>query len=980
MRDSEGYIWISTQDGLTKYNGTDFIQYNYDRKNENSIGHNYVWTTFEDSRNNIWIGLFGGGLCRFDKTQDKFYRYNDYGTIANHGTRTLDQLNDSTLIVGTDHGLYLFDLDSFSFDTDTTFQKRQFDLGHIHTHSLEVYDSDILIAGENGGYILSTSDKSVEKINLDPLGIEKIGFLKRIDHDKLLLTGDNTFLEVTYNKSEKNFKVNRRITSNFKVTVNDMSLDKTGSILLTAEEGLFKLNFEDDSIILIPHDQPQKNNLIDKVAYCVEEIEPNLKWIGTKTNIYEFSERKKPFDHILSDQLCGSAVLGMSEDNDGNLWVATRRGLARVKHFDKPQENWEYFCYDENSNPELKNQYILNVKIIEDLILVGHRRKGFSLLQIKSDDQVSFQNPPENVDKLTNDGSVSNFLLDENQNIWISTSGNGVIKWNYQSPSNVLQFKNIDGQTNVLSHNYTFGFEEIDDSWIAVATAAGISLINKDNDSTDQILSGKDSFSLSGNFIMDFHRDAKNQLWVCTDGGINLWQENNTFKNWTKNEGLPNDIIYGMLESDNELWISTNKGLVRFQNTESPAFKVFSKNDDVLNEEHNQFSFLKSKKNNLLFGGKMGITFFNPDDIKSNTIDARPVIESFQLFNKNGNSRLKSHINYTDELILNHNENFLSFDLASLSYYKPDQNRYRYRLSPLNENWIEMGERNFFSLNGLAPGQYNLAIQSSNNDGKWGTPIKKIDIKINRPIYSRWYAWLFYALVFFSIVYAFYRMKINHITNLSSVREDERTKIRERSARDFHDEVGSYITKLSLLNQYLLSEMPTESKDNIGILNKMQSNIQRIRTGMKDFIWVLDPSKDLLESTIIKIKEIGNDLFEHTGIKFQCAVDSSIQKNMELNGVQRRQLILLIKESLHNVVKHAKAKKCNIKISQSDQALHFTVIDDGLGFDLNSYEAGYGLKSLHERARKMNGTVEVKSEISQGTQINVVIPTHPNGL
>jgi len=980
MRDSEGYIWISTQDGLTKYNGTHFIQYNYNRKDEHSIAHNYVWKTFEDSRKNIWVGLFGGGLCRFDKTQNKFYRYDDFGSIANHGIRTLDQLNDSTLIVGTDHGLYLFNLNSYSFDSDTSFQKRQFGLGHIHTHSMEVLDTDIIVAGENGGYILSTSSKNVKKIDLISLGIQKVRFVKKLSHEKYLLADKNIFLEASYEKNEKIFKVDRIIKSEFSITVNDMSLDKNGSILLVADEGLYKLDFDRNKIYLIPHDQPQKNNLVTKVAYCVEEIEPNLKWIGTKNNIYEFSERQKPFHHILSDQLCGSAILGMTEDNEGNLWVATRRGLGRIKHFDKSQEMWEYFCYNKKSNPELRNEYILNVKIIEDMILVGHRKNGFTLLHLKSDDQVSFQNPPIIIDRLTRDGSVSNFLLDMNKNIWVSTSGNGVIKWKYQSPSSTHQYKNTDGQTDILSHNYTFGFEEIDDSWIAVATAAGISLINKDNDSTYQILSGKDSLSLSGNFIMDFHRDSKNQLWVCTSGGVNLWQENNTFRNWTKNEGLPNDIIYGMLEFGNELWISSNKGLVRFQNTASPTFKVFSKEDDVLNEEHNQYSFLKSKNGKLLFGGKSGITFFNPDDIKSNTIDATPVIESFQLFNKSGDSRLKNHINYTDELVLNHNENFLSFDLAALSYFKSNQNQYRYRLGPLNKNWIDMRERNFFSLNGLAPGRYNLAIQSSNNDGEWGKQIKKMNIVIKRPIYSRWYAWLFYSLVFISIVYAFYRMKVDHITNLSKAREEERTKIRERSARDFHDEVGSFVTKLSLLNQYLLSEMPIDSTDNIGILNKMQSNIQRIRTGMKDFIWVLDPSKDSLESAIIKIKEIGNDFFEHTGVKFHCNIDNSIQKNMELNGVQRRQLILLIKEALHNVVKHAKAKKCTININQSSLALYFNINDDGMGFDLNSYEAGYGLKSMKERARKMDGKVDVKSEIMQGTQINVTIPTHPNGL
>ncbi|MEM9545458.1 MAG: triple tyrosine motif-containing protein [Bacteroidota bacterium] len=980
MRDSEGFIWISTQDGLTKYNGTHFIQYNYDRKDKNSLAHNYVWSTFEDTKANIWIALFGGGLCRFDKITEKFYRYDDFGSIADHGIRRINQLDDSTLVVGTDHGLYLFDLHTFVFDSDTSFQKRQFDAGHIHTHSMEIHDSDILVAGSNGGYILSMPKKDVKKVPLANLDINRIQLIKRLSNGNYFLSGGNRFLETSYNDSEKRFTVIRSLESKEAIQVNDVSEGKAGQLLIAAEDGLFKLDFKQNEILAIPHDQPEENNLSDKVAYCIEEIEPNLKWIGTKTNIYEFSEKKKPFNHILIAQLCSSAILGMTEDREGNLWVASRKGLGRIKNFHKAPDFWEYTCYDQSTNPEMRNEYVLNIKVINDLMLVGFRRKGFAILKMNVDNSIFFVDPPKEVDELTIDGSVSNFHLDNDGYIWISTSGNGVIKWDQKQPKNTVQYKNRDGYTDVLSHNYTFGFEEVDDEWMAVATAAGISLINKKIDSTYQILSGKDNLSLSGNFIMDFHRDSKDQLWVCTDGGINKWNHGNTFENWTKNQGLPNDNIYGMLEHEGELWISSNKGLSRIENTTPLSFENYAKEDDLLNDEHNQFSFYKSKNGYLLFGGKKGITMFNPNDIQSNTIDAVPVIESFQLFNADGNSKLQNHINYTDELILNHNENFLSFDLASTSYFKPDQNEYRYQISPIQEEWIELGTRNFFSLNGLSPGRYTLDIQSSNNDGIWGKTIKSLDIVIKRPIYTRWYAWLLYSLLLLGMAYAYYRMKINHITSLAQVREDERTKIRERSARDFHDEVGSLVTKLSLLNQFLLTETPGEEKESINILNKMQSNIQRIRTGMKDFIWVLDPNKDSLDSAIIKIKEIGNDLFEHTSTKFHCVIKNTIPKDLQLNGVQRRQLILLLKEAFHNTVKHAEAQQCTITIHASNDALHFNVNDDGVGFDQSTYDPGYGIKSMNERARKMEGKINITSTKGEGTQIDIMVPTHPNGL
>ncbi|MDF1698526.1 MAG: two-component regulator propeller domain-containing protein [Saprospiraceae bacterium] len=976
MRDSEGFIWISTQDGLTKYNGSQFIQYNYNRKDRNSIPHNYVWTTFEDSRKNIWVGLFGGGLCLFDKVTNKFYQHDQNGYTTRHGIRVIDQFNDSTIIVGTDHGLYLFDLDSYSFDSDTTFQHNQYQAGLFHTHSVSIIQQNILVAGENGGYILTPHTNQVLKINLEHEGYLDVRYLHKIENNKVFLADNNYFSIAEYNATTNKFTIQQKYKSNTPLTINDISPKDNDQILIMAEEGIFILDFTYNTLQQIPSDQPELNNLSDKVAYCIETIEPDLKWIGTKTKIYEYSEKSSPFKHILSEELCGSAILGLTEDDNGNLWVATRKGLGRIQDFDKGIENWKYFCYDQNSNPEMKNNYLLNVSEIEGQLYVGYRKYGFALLTLGKEDNVLFESPPPLIHAMTKNGSVSNFMLDQDKYIWVSTSGNGVIKWNSRDPTDAYQYKNKDGQHNILSHNYTFGFEELDSAWVAVATATGISVIHKKSDSTYQILSGRDSLNLSGNFIMDFERDHEGRLWVCTDGGVNLWNTDNTFQSWTTNEGLPNDVVYGMLNFENEQWVSTNKGLVRINNLRSPSFSTYTKEDDVLNNEHNQFSFYKSKNNELCFGGKKGITVFNPKDIQPNTNVSIPVIENFKLFNQNGSTKNSTHINYISELILDYNQNFLTFELASLSYYKSEQNQYRYKLHPLNEDWIYLESRNFISLNGLAPNNYLLSIQSSNNDGIWGNQTKELAIIIKKPIYNRWYAWLVYILILSGIIYSFYRMKISHIKNLAIVREEERANIRERSAQDFHDEVGSLITKLSLMNQYALSNIDQADDENISILNKMQVNIQKIRTGMKDFIWVLDPSKDSLQSSIIRIKTIGNDLFEHTQTTFQCIVSQNLDQSVELNGVQRRQLILFIKEVLHNIVKHANAKKCVVTIQVDPHMLKFIIEDDGIGFDLASYKAGMGLKSMHIRAKKMNGQVVVKSDKGSGTTITLnLLPT-----
>lgn len=984
IRDSEGYIWLCTQDGLTKYNSHDWIQYNHTKGDSNSISHNYVWCSFEDKQGIMWLGTFGGGLNSFDKRSGKFKSFLHDSIKLRSSERVITQLESGNLLVGTDYGLYEFDPEALSYVYDSTFLNNQFNVGYYHTHFLLKIDSTNYIgSGGNGGVWFNVKTKRVRRLEIEGLEEHLIGEIIKIN-DNSFLAADQSWVHLLQLEpgGKHHFK---KVHSFYLAETPDITtlylVDST-SCLVGSQDGLFLLNLDDETVSKIPESNDLfQNGLTDRIIYSICEIEENLFWIGTKTSIFAVSNHQPSFKHIKSNMLCNGAILGMHEDQQGNLWVASRKGLCRIENFNLDESKWTYHCYNQENEPNLRNDYILNIWELNGKLCLGYRRKGFQYFTPDADGRLILEDPQKSINDLTKDYSVSNAAIDRLGRYWLGTSGNGIIVHDPIADTTRL-IKSMESDSMIFG-NYIFDMIQFHPDTMSAGNQSGIVNINiKDFNYSVYASHPERTASMNANFVMDFKIDDSHRHWVTTDGGLHLWKKDNSFSVLTRKDGLPNDVVYGIEGARDSFWISTNKGICRiiFDETNNPSFKTFDSTNGVLDNEHNQFAHYESSSGHLLFGGKNGITYFRSKDIVENSIQAIPVIERFSLFNKDSTLFNGQHINHIKKITLQPNENFIGFDIAGLSYRNSENNQFRYRLKGLNTQWIDLGNRNYLSFNGLTPGDYTLEIQASNDDGAWSNSVKTLDITLMRPILLRWYAWILYFLVLILLAYLFYKQKLSNLRNIAAAKEAERTKIRERSARDFHDEAGTILTRLTLLTQYLKGSVQPESPA-INTIDKLENNLQLLRNGMRDFIWVLDPNKDSLSSLYLRINEIGQQIFEHSQIDFKCTNHSSPEfDNIEINGNQRRHLTMACKESLNNIVKHSNANSTHVDLNIKDSILEILIRDDGRGFDQNQNNSGHGITNITSRMQKIGGLFNLETKSGKGTSISLILPIHPNGL
>lgn len=218
-------------------------------------------------------------------------------------------------------------------------------------------------------------------------------------------------------------------------------------------------------------------------------------------------------------------------------------------------------------------------------------------------------------------------------------------------------------------------------------------------------------------------------LWLGTwGGGLNKFDTAaEKFFHYTEKDGLPNDVIYGILEDDHgNLWLSTNKGISRF-NIATETFKNYNTLDRLQSYEFNAGAYHKSKSGEMLFGGINGFNVFYPDEVKDNTYIPPIVITAFKKFDK----IIKRDIAAADEIALSYKDKYLTFELVALDYTNPEKNQYAYMMEGFDETWIDAGTRRFVSYTNLDPGNYVFKVKGTNNDGAWNEDGVAVKITMN---------------------------------------------------------------------------------------------------------------------------------------------------------------------------------------------------------------------------------------------------------
>ena len=486
----------------------------------------------------------------------------------------------------------------------------------------------------------------------------------------------------------------------------------------------------------------------------------------------------------------------------------------------------------------------------------------------------------------------------------------------------------------------------------------------------------KDATSLPSDMIFSLcpdPTDPQNLLWVGTEGeGMALLDKRTgACQRYSSRQGLPNNVIYGILpDREGNLYLSTNVGLVRFDPRTGTSV-LFTSEDGLPGNEFNRYSSALGPDGRIHFEGMEGGVVFDPAALNGapggsathitgvlNMNTPLPVFVTEDGVWTNG-SRGR-------ELTLPYDTRMLTLGFSVMDHTAPAKNQYRYRMSGLYEEWVRNGASNRATFTNLDPGHYTFQVQGRNSAGVWDKEGATLSIVITPPWWGTWWFRSLVVLAVAGLLYAFYRYRLARALEVVSVRD--------RIARDLHDEIGSTLSSVALYSTVARNKAGDRVPEANAMLDRITESTTEVMEAMNDIVWAVNSKNDDMAQVVQRMRAFGVAITEAAGMQLKLEVEPGVQA-LTLDMAQRRDLYLIFKEAVNNAVKYGQAGTVRVSLARAAGRVQLVVEDDGVGFEPDAPSSngtgGNGLPNMRRRAREMGGELTIASVPGTGTRISL---------
>ncbi len=776
IKDSRGFMWFGTEDGLNKYDGSTFTIYRHQPNNNNSLSSSYINTILEHEDGFLWVGT-NNGLNYFNPETETFTRYQHSPSMAhsisNDIVNALCINGDGALLVGTMDGLN-------TFDKDKGF-KRYLSEKAKGNHVIW----SIVADDKNHFWVLGT--ESLEKIKIHNHSFTSVlhESLKNpypasmvLDSSCLWIGNARGLLTYSLNsnklQSSKFYDKNRPLLSNTGVL--SLAIGTKNHLFIgTRNSGLVLFNRFDHSFKSILHDPYNTTGLNSNSIRSLYQDPDGIVWVGTYVGgVNKYDPRQPRFNHYKhslgnTNTLSQNTVRSILLDSKNRLWVGTHGGLNLM---DRATEKVTLLM---NDTEEISTTPLNTIRsICEDstgAIWAGTWLNGLKRYDVKRNKFERFYTLPGQTDSII---QVRSLAADADNNLWIGSYG----LWKFNVVTNAserfLFAADKDKSLSANSINKLF-FDKKGLLWIG--TKDGLNCMDTDTGVIKRYLFDSEGpQGLSHKYITSIAEDKKGYIWVGTyGGGLNrLDVTSGMFEHFTANSGLLNDVIYGVLvDGRNRIWFTSNAGMSVLDQT-TKKFRHFDVHHGLQDSEFNAGAYFESANGEFFFGGINGFNSFDPLAFGQLTQSAPIVFTDFQLLDEKSN-RIpapdfpKKHISRVDTLRLLHDQNNMTFSFAELNYSDLANSHYEYQLIGTNKEWHQLGKNQHITMGNLSSGTYTLNVKTT-NDGLGKASLVFI---ISPPYWQSSWAYGVYALAILGLTVLCYR----HFAQIRDAREQFESKI-----------------------------------------------------------------------------------------------------------------------------------------------------------------------------------------------------------
>jgi signal transduction histidine kinase len=443
------------------------------------------------------------------------------------------------------------------------------------------------------------------------------------------------------------------------------------------------------------------------------------------------------------------------------------------------------------------------------------------------------------------------------------------------------------------------------------------------------------------------------------------------FSHVTVNDGLASDKIIGILEDSREsLWLLTPKGISRYTPA-TRSIRNYDARDGVRLDAALYTPYLKDGNGEMFFGGFSGLIRFNPDSIMDNLNVPSIVLTAFK--KQEQQVKLDTAISEKKMIQLSYKDNVFSFEFAALNFVSGGKNQCAYRLEGFDEDWVYAGTKRTATYTNLDGGSYIFRVKGSNNDGIWNEKGTSIAVIVTPPFWKTWWFRVFgFVAILLSVGGSIRYVEMKKLKKRIELLENERALERERTriSQDMHDEVGSSLSEIAILSE-LAKKKPEESEAHIQEISDLASEVI---DNVSEIVWAMNPRNDTLDNLVAHLRRYAVKYLNLAQIRCSFDAPENVPPH-HLTAEVRRNIFLVVKEALHNIVKHAHAREVSVTVKLVDRSLEIQIGDNGKGFDLEELaESGNGLGNMNKRMADIGGVLTMTSRPDHGTRVAMRVP------
>jgi signal transduction histidine kinase/ligand-binding sensor domain-containing protein/DNA-binding NarL/FixJ family response regulator len=1010
-QDSTQILWFGTWDGLNVFDGKDITIYKPEPDNEASISNNVIREIIEQREGIIWI-VTDHGINRMDVHNASFLHFY-FGHEKIHPALpeiySLAKSSDNTIFSAVlEWGLSFYNEKENKFQAINTHYMNTQDIKRIKTD----YNDRLWVLHNDGKTDVLEWEKNEE-------GFISISKYTKIDLPaiKQLCTADNYIITLGYDKKVSVFN-SKDYSKIFEYELK--SIIPYGEIIgmkiiddmlyISPSTGSYYILSLDDSSEIF-YDKELDGIRITSFYKCRQ----NILWVGTDGDgVYMVYNKNKLFNTVrLKREL--NIVRSFCEDDQNRLWVATKGGgIAVFENYYTP--DYKIVAEYNTNNGLLNNSVYTIVKGFGGDLFIG---TDGSSIQVFSKGILSTLDQGDLALDFRNTYAIH--CSEKDSTLWVGTSAYGLIRiktgksGNHYHAIDFKQFLYNRNNSKSLSNNVIYSIIPDGDSCLWIGTRGGG--LNHFNTITEEFQSfyhdAKNPESLSSNDVLCLYKNKKGDLWIGTSAGLNLLRKDIHKPTFIKFNGLPNNTVHGIVEDNRgDVWISTNKGISQI-NSQNNQITSYYERDGLQNNEFSDGAYYKSESNDyLFFGGISGFNIFNPNEISLSNYVPDFHISSFKIFNEaqNIHDKIKKNKEGDNELRLNYNENFFSFNFLALDYIQNENCEYKFKLEGVDKDWINNGNIGSLTYTNIKPGRYTLAIYYTNSDKVWVDEPYILNIIIKYPYWQTISAYILYLLFFCSIAYLIYciikkRLSQQKSLLIERLLHKEQENIHEAKLRFFTNIAHELYTPITLI--YGPCEKILEDKNTTEYIRKyvkiIRSNAERMKQLISELMefrkivtghTIITPRKINITELVNNVSSNFDNIKEENRIDFKINIPES-----DIMWVSDRDSIEKI---LFNIISNAfkytpQGGYIHILVSSDTKNLYFDVTNSGNGIKsenidkifnrfriLDDFENqiekgksgrnGIGLALSKSLVDMLQGEIKVESEVGRYATFKITLP------